>query len=74
VTIAVAIKVADGIVLAADSATTLSGPGGVTNIYNHANRIVNLHKGSPVGFMTSGVGGFGDANMATLAKDFRSDV
>jgi hypothetical protein len=71
VTIAVGIKVRDGIVLAADSATTLIGPSGVSNIYNHANKIVNLRKGLPIGFMTWGVGGFAEASIATLAKDFR---
>ena len=73
-TIAVALKVRDGIVLAADSATTLSGSDGVENIYNHANKIVNLCKGKPIGFMTWGLGSFGEAAVATLAKDFRAEV
>lgn len=73
-TIAVALKVLDGIVLAADSATTLPIPGGgAANIYNHANKIANLRKGHPIGFMTWGAGGFGSASIATLAKDFRAN-
>jgi hypothetical protein len=71
-TIAVALKVRDGVVLAADSATTLVGSNGVENIYNHANKIVNLRKGLPIGFMTWGLGGFGSASVASLAKDFRA--
>ena len=73
-TIAVAIKVRDGIVLAADSATTLASGAGVANVYDHANKIVNLCKGKPIGFMTWGLGGFGSANIAMLAKDFREEV
>jgi hypothetical protein len=73
VTIAVALKVRDGLVLAADSATTMSDHSGVRNIYNHANKIVNLKKGRPIGFMTWGVGGFRSASIEALAKDFRAD-
>lgn len=73
-TIAVALKVRDGIVLAADSATTLTGPQGTAaNIFNHANKIVNLRKGLPIGFMTWGLGGFNSSSIASLAKDFRSE-
>jgi hypothetical protein len=56
-TIAVALKVQDGIVLAADSASTLFGEGvggagpGVVNVYNNADKIVNLGKGLPIGIM-----------------------
>jgi 20S proteasome alpha/beta subunit len=72
VTIAVAIKVNDGIVLASDSATTLSIPNGqVANVYNHANKVFNLHKGLPIGAMTWGTGAIGPASIATLAKDVR---
>ncbi len=51
VTIALVIKVNDGVVLAADSATTMGSVGGpdgslqVMNIYNNANKVFNLHKG-----------------------------
>jgi hypothetical protein len=72
VTIAVAIKVNDGIVLASDSATSLSLPGGpVANVYNNANKVFNLHKGLPIGAMTWGAGAIGPASIATLAKDVR---
>ena len=73
-TIAIALKVRDGIVLAADSATTLSSGTSIHNVYNHANKIVNLQKGRPIGLMTWGIGGFANASIATLAKDFRADV
>lgn len=75
-TIAVLVKVNDGFVLAADSATTVSAPGAdgspqVVNIYNNANKIFNLHKALPVGAMTWGLGNIGPASIATLAKDLR---
>lgn len=75
-TIALAIKVQDGIVLAADSATTMLGltaNGGtqVANIYNNANKLFNLHKGLPIGALTWGLGNIGPASIATLAKDAR---
>ena len=72
-TIAVSLKVNDGIVLAADSASTLMGAegGDVVNVYNNANKIFNLRKGSPIGLMTYGLGGIGSASISTLAKDLR---
>ena len=76
ITIAVAVKVNDGFVLAADSATTLSADGvdGKTqllNIYNNANKIFNLHKGLPIGAMTWGRGSIGPSSISTLTKDLR---
>ena len=70
-TIAVSLKVHDGLVLAADSASTLIGNGQVITVYNSANKIVNLRKGLPIGFMTWGAGSIGHASIATLAKDLR---
>jgi len=78
-TIAISIKVNDGVVLAADSASTLLGefPGGkrgVVNIYNNANKVFNLYKGKPIGAITWGVGSIGPSSIETLMKDFRRDV
>lgn len=76
-TIAISLKVNDGLVLAADSASTLIGqeptgePTGVVNVYNHANKIFNLRKGLPVGAVTWGSGGIGISSISTLAKDSR---
>ena len=54
-TIALVVKVNDGLVLASDSATTLTmsqgGASAVANIYNNANKVFNLYKGLPVGAM-----------------------
>ena len=72
-TIAVSLKVNDGVVLAADSASTIMGsePGAVVNVYNNANKIFNLRKGLPLGLITWGLGGIGGASISTLAKDLR---
>lgn len=75
-TIAVSLKVHDGLVLAADSASTLIGntPDGksvVQNVYNNANKVFNLCKGIPIGAITWGAGSIGHASIYTLAKDLR---
>ena len=76
-TIALLIKVHDGVVLAADSATTFTAaqPDGSTtimNIYNNANKVFNLHKNLPIGAMTWGLGNIGPASISTLSKDLRA--
>lgn len=76
--IAIVISVHDGIVIAADSASTLivNTPAGmgVANVYNNANKIFNLIKGAPMGCVTYGSGSIGNASMGTLIKDFRQKL
>lgn len=73
--IIVSVKIHDGIVMAADSATTFySTDGRPGQIYEHANKIVNLVKGLPIGVMTCGSGGVGNASIATLLKDLRDNL
>jgi hypothetical protein len=83
--IAVLIGVHDGLVLAADSASTLSMqlppgvviPGGapmVGNVYDNANKIFNLVKGQPIGCITFGSGNIGSASIGTLIKDLRKEL
>lgn len=74
-TIAISLKVNDGVVLAADSASTLlekttQGPG-VVQVFNNANKVFNLRKGLPLGLITWGAGSIGKAAISTLAKDLR---
>lgn len=71
-TIAISIKVNDGVVLASDSASTLTTQSGVVNVYNNADKILNLHKGLPIGAVTWGMGGLGPSSTTTLMKDLRS--
>jgi hypothetical protein len=73
--IAVVITVHDGLVIAADSAASLTmiGPStGIAKVYNNANKIFNLFKGKPIGCVVYGTGSIGNASMATLIKDLRS--
>lgn len=75
--IAVLIGVHDGLVLAADSASSLtvsSAPGittGVANVYENANKIFNLYKGRPIGCIAFGSGSIGNSSIGTLLKDLR---
>ena len=78
-TIAISIKVNDGVVLAADSASTMygtdsQGKSGIINVYENANKVANLHKNIPVGIITWGVGSIGKASISTLIKDFRKRI
>lgn len=78
--IAVTISVHDGVVLAADSASTLASgfigapPGAeraaqlAMNVYNNANKIANLYKGEPIGCVAHGSGSIGSASISTLLK------
>lgn len=75
-TIAIAIKVNDGIVLATDSRSSIidrraNGSWAVLHAYDHANKTVNLYKGLPIGVVTSGIGTIGYRSIATIAKEFR---
>lgn len=75
-TIAIALQVHDGVVLASDSAATLTdptktGPESVLNVYNNANKIFNFRKGFPIGGVIYGMGSIGASSIATLAKDLR---
>lgn len=76
VSIAICMKINDGIVLASDSASTLMGrmPNGqiaIANTYNNANKIFNLRKGLPIGLITWGTGSIGTNSTSTLVKDLR---
>jgi hypothetical protein len=77
-TIALSIKINDGIVLAADSASTNTSTfkDGTTikRIYNNANKILHMHRDIPAGIITWGNGSIGNASIATIVKDFRSQL
>jgi hypothetical protein len=75
-TIAVSLKVHEGVVLASDSASTLAqrqpdGAISVANVYYNVNKIANLVKGLPLGVMTWGSGSIGPESISTLFKDVR---
>jgi hypothetical protein len=80
-TIAISIKINDGLVLATDSASTLLAvPAAaqdpnpqpqVFNVYNNADKLFNLQKGLPIGAITWGAGSIGQASITTIMKDLR---
>jgi hypothetical protein len=76
VTIAICIKINDGLIIAADSATTIiaqgaMGPTMALNVYNNANKVFNLRKGLPIGAVTWGAGSIGQSSISTIIKDLR---
>jgi hypothetical protein len=74
-TIVVTVRVTDGIVLAADSATSFTDADGhVAKIYNGANKIFNLVKVWPIGAMTYGAGSIGTESISTLSKNTSDTV
>jgi len=64
-TVIVSVKINDGIVMASDSASTFTN----TQVYEHAEKILNLVKGLPIGVMATGDGGIGSESLTTLLKD-----
>lgn len=78
-TIAVIMRVNDGLVLATDSASSVmlldeEGNEFVYHVYNHADKIFNLKKEKPIACMTWGAGNLSDKSISTIAKDFRKEV
>lgn len=71
VTVAVWVKVYDGIALATDSATTLELLTGSHQVYNNADKIFHLHRELPIGAMTWGLGQIGPASISTVSKSLR---
>lgn len=70
-TIAVVLKIGDGIVMGADSAATLSAGATVNNVYFNAEKLFNAVKGWPVGVVAFGLGGLDDRSVYNLAKELR---
>lgn len=79
-TIAISLKVNDGLVLATDSAATIfaspidNKPSGVINVYQNAEKLFNLCKGKPVGAITWGSGSIGQTSISTMIKDYRNSL
>jgi len=66
-TVLVSVKINDGVVMAADSASSFASG----MIYNNSRKIVNIRQGLPVGAMVTGAGGIGNESIETLLKDLR---
>ncbi len=76
-TVCVSLAVNDCIVFAADSASTLvstnaeTGQSQILNVYQHGDKVFNLHKNLPIVAMTCGMGNVGNESISTLAKELR---
>jgi hypothetical protein len=71
-TIAICLKVGDGVVLGTDSAASLIGENErYFNVYNTAEKTFNLVKGLPIGMMTFGLGGMAGLSIGALARELR---
>lgn len=70
-TIAVVLKIGDGIILGADSASSMFDGSGVANVYFNAEKVANLYKGLPIGMLTWGLGALDSRSISSLAKDLR---
>jgi hypothetical protein len=66
-TVIVSVKINDGVVMASDSTSSFA----IGQNYHHANKIVNLRKGLPIGAMITGYGNIGNESLETLFKDLR---
>jgi hypothetical protein len=64
-TILVSVKINDGVVMAADSASSFASG----MVYHHSRKIRNIVAGIPVGVMVAGSGGIGNESVDTLLKD-----
>jgi hypothetical protein len=64
-TILVSVKINDGVVMAADSATSFASG----MVYHETRKIQRLLDGIPVGVMVAGSGGIGNESLDTLFKD-----
>lgn len=80
-TVCVCVKVNECMVFAADSATSLDAGGAVDGngdpiqqVYRHGNKVFQLHREYPIMAMTAGLGNFGQASIAMLAKQFRQMI
>lgn len=67
--IAVSVKVGEGLVLGADSTTTLSSPEGVLNTYDYTRKLAQL-KDYPIGIPHWGLNSLGPRNIQSLIAEF----
>jgi hypothetical protein len=72
-TIAMIVKIGDGLVLGSDSASTfIDAQGSWHNSYFNAEKLFNLVKGLPVGAVTAGLGSLDGRSISNLSKELRA--
>lgn len=72
-TIAVSIKVGEGLVLAADSTASHFSQGTLVQSYHHARKLLQLSD-FPVGVMTYGLGNIAGRNLESLVAEFERGI
>lgn len=75
-TVAIVISIYDGVILASDSATTMShwdpsGESSFINVYNRAEKVFRLSSTLPVGAVAYGLGNIGPISIGALFKEVR---
>lgn len=75
-TVAIVITIYDGVILASDSATTMShwdssGESSFINVYNKAEKVFRLSSSLPVGAVAYGLGNIGPISIGALFKEVR---
>lgn len=77
-TLAIAIKINNGLVLATDSASAIGETDNeqtkIHHTYYNADKLYNLKKGSPIGCLTWGDGSINGVSISTITKDFRKKL
>ena len=74
-TIAITIKINDGIVLAADSAAAVvNGEGYVNNVYYNANKIYRIRKNFRIGITSWGSGRLEGKSIENIINDFNRQI
>jgi hypothetical protein len=74
-TISIALKVGDGVVLGTDSASVLLSPENRPEaLFVHAEKMLNLVPGLPVGLLAYGVGDLENRTIGRLARDLGSSL
>lgn len=74
-TLVIALKVGDGVVLGADSASTITAAASqYVNSYFNAEKLFNLVKGFPLGVLVYGLGGLANRSVGSLGKNLRDKL
>ena len=78
-TICIAVKVHECLVLVTDSASSSVSTDGAGNqavmrVYDHGHKLFNLIRGAPIAAMTCGLGNFGKSSISTISKEIRHEI
>lgn len=73
VTIAVSVKVGEGLVMAADSMSSYFDNGVLAQSYNHARKLLQLSE-YPIGILTYGLGDVSGRNLESLLAEFEQTI